>query len=367
MDGAPAETEKKSVIVVDGAPRRGGYTSELTDLFCQGVLESGGEPVRVALSERDIRPCRGCWRCWEPGRAGRCVQRDDMGEILDLYLEAGALVLASPVYFFSLSAVSKTFVERLYPLLAPRRGAPEHRKRGPDRAVLIAVQGHRDAELMDSLVRTFELTSRALGLAPAGVLLRPESHMLDFSMTSSPVVDRSVRAAFLSAGRQLALDGRVSPETERAASRPLCRDDALFESHTEAYWEIAAESEVPYSDRERLRQAVADDLRLLVPDLASSMDAKAAAGLEAVVLIDPGAGPDKRWHLVVSGGRCTAARGDHPSPDLALEADDRTFREILSGRTDAKRAMSAGSLRWRGDDDLATRLWRLFPRGGRSR
>jgi multimeric flavodoxin WrbA len=108
-----------AILVINGAPRKSGYTRELTELFCAGARAAGDNPEVVDLTKHDIRPCIGCYGCWKPSSPGRCVQHDDMTELLERVLDSTYLMLATPLYFFNFSAIMKAFLERLFPLVKP--------------------------------------------------------------------------------------------------------------------------------------------------------------------------------------------------------------------------------------------------------
>jgi multimeric flavodoxin WrbA len=358
------------IFVVNGAPRRGGYTDELTGLFTEGASAAGAEVDVARLSEHDVRPCLGCFACWIRGE-GRCAQRDDMDTLLPRYLDADALVLATPIYFYSFSALLKAFVERLFPTLSPvidvsggtpmERNSPRFPGRGPKRAVLIAAGAHKSRLLNDGLVATFETICHGLSLERAGVLLRPESFVLDFA-EGKPRACGRVRAAFAAAGRELVEAGRVSPGTEQDATLPLTRDLAMFQGHAHAYWEIAVSRCARGFDREAVRDAAAADLRILVPELAAGLDPLAAGKLKAIIQLDVTDDPAGGYHLVIDGGTCAAHKGRCEAPTTALSLDAEALVGLLRGRLDARSALSEGRIRVAGDRSLFARFGRLFSR-----
>ena len=357
------------ILVISGAPRRDGYTEELARLFAEGVSGAGGEVEFVWLAERDVRPCRGCFACWTR-LDGRCAQRDDMDELIPRTLASDALVLATPVYYYSFSALLKAFLERLRPTSLPfvdtsspsgmERNTRRFPDRGPKRAVLIAAGAHRDPRLMEGLVRTFETICHGISAERAGALLRPESFVMDFD-AGKPVAGRKVRAAFTAAGRELVTEGRVSARTEEDASTPFTRDLALFEGHARTYWELARGREGAF-DRASLRDATAADLRILVPELAASLDPSAAGDLEAVIQLDVTDDPDGGYHLLIARGRCAAHKGRHERPDTTLSLDAGELVKLLHQKIDARAAVALGRIVVDGDRSLFVRMGRLFPR-----
>lgn len=99
----------KKVLILSGSPRRNGNSDILCDEFMKGALEKGNHVEKIRVAEKNIGYCRACYGCRD---TGVCVIKDDMGEILEKIIEADVLVLASPVYFYSIDAQLKTLIDR---------------------------------------------------------------------------------------------------------------------------------------------------------------------------------------------------------------------------------------------------------------
>lgn len=100
----------KKVLILSGSPRKGGNSDTLCDEFLRGAIDAGNEVEKIFVSERNIAPCKGCYYCTKNG--GRCVMNDGMAEILQKIIDCDALVLSSPVYFYSISAQLKAVIDR---------------------------------------------------------------------------------------------------------------------------------------------------------------------------------------------------------------------------------------------------------------
>lgn len=100
----------KRVLILSGSPRVRGNSDLLCDEFARGAREAGHEVEKIRVAERQIGYCRACYYCRE--HQGRCVIQDDMGELLEKMIAADVLVLATPVYFYSLCAQLKTVLDR---------------------------------------------------------------------------------------------------------------------------------------------------------------------------------------------------------------------------------------------------------------
>ena len=97
------------ILVLQSSPNPRGSTSILVDEFSRGARENGHEVVRVDVCKQDIAPCTGCVAC---GYEGPCVQHDDMDALREEILASDMLVLATPLYYYGMSAQLKTVIDR---------------------------------------------------------------------------------------------------------------------------------------------------------------------------------------------------------------------------------------------------------------
>lgn len=100
----------KKVLILSGSPRKGGNSDLLCDEFMRGAQENGNAVEKIRITEKNVAPCKACYYCRKSG--GQCVMKDDMGEILQKMIDADVLVLASPVYFYSIDAQLKAVIDR---------------------------------------------------------------------------------------------------------------------------------------------------------------------------------------------------------------------------------------------------------------
>ncbi|WP_195282382.1 flavodoxin family protein [Harryflintia acetispora] len=100
----------KQVLILSGSPRKGGNSDLLCDEFLRGAAESGHQVEKIFLRDKKAAPCNACYYCKKS--AGKCAIQDDMGEILDKMQAADVIVLASPVYFYSIDAQMKAVIDR---------------------------------------------------------------------------------------------------------------------------------------------------------------------------------------------------------------------------------------------------------------
>lgn len=104
----------KNVLIISSSPRKNGNSQLLCEQFKKAAEEKGHSVNIVRIMDKNIGFCRACDGCMRNG--GRCVLKDDMAEILEAFQKAEVLVLATPVYFYGISAQMKTFIDRTYPI-----------------------------------------------------------------------------------------------------------------------------------------------------------------------------------------------------------------------------------------------------------
>ena len=111
------KTESKKILVLLGSPRKKGNSTTLAKKIVEGAEAAGATVEQIYLHGQDIAPCQACYGCQKPDSKG-CVIDDDMQPIYPKLRAADAWVLASPVYWFSMSAQTKLCLDRCFALLA---------------------------------------------------------------------------------------------------------------------------------------------------------------------------------------------------------------------------------------------------------
>ena len=101
-------TDIKTIAFL-GSPRKDGNTDLLLQEAIKGIESSGLSVKTFRLNLMNIKPCQNCGGCDE---TGECIINDDMAEIYRDIRTADRIILASPIFFFSLSAQSKTMIDR---------------------------------------------------------------------------------------------------------------------------------------------------------------------------------------------------------------------------------------------------------------
>ncbi len=92
-----------------GSPRKNGNTELLLNEAIKGIEASGPVVKTFNLNLANIRPCQDCGGCEQ---TGECIIQDDMTGIAAEIRVSDRIILASPIFFFGLSAQTKTMVDR---------------------------------------------------------------------------------------------------------------------------------------------------------------------------------------------------------------------------------------------------------------
>ncbi len=103
----------KKVLIISSSPRKDGNSETLCNRFMDGAAAAGNECEMVILRDLKIAPCIACDYCKK--FPGKCAVKDDAPAVLEKMLAADVIVLATPVYFFTVCAQLKTMIDRTRP------------------------------------------------------------------------------------------------------------------------------------------------------------------------------------------------------------------------------------------------------------
>lgn len=103
----------KKIIILNGSPRENGNTKTLIEYFKKGAKNANNEVICFDLQKMNIHACLGCFKGGKDAQSP-CVQKDDMEQIYTHYQNADIVVLASPMYYWSISGQLKCAFDRLF-------------------------------------------------------------------------------------------------------------------------------------------------------------------------------------------------------------------------------------------------------------
>lgn len=150
-----------NIVVLSGSPRKDGNTALLVQAFVQGAEETNTVEI-ISVADYKVNPCTGCNACMQTEKHA-CVQQDDMAQIFVKIKKADVLVIASPVYFYGISAQLKALIDRFH---TPKRNTLHVRK-----LALILVGAAELPELFDAIKTQYRLVLNFFHLEDAGMVL----------------------------------------------------------------------------------------------------------------------------------------------------------------------------------------------------
>jgi len=160
--------KESNVLALLGSPRKQGNSRLLANHIMIGAESRGATIESIYLNGLDIKSCQGCYACQKEESRG-CIVNDDMQGLYPKIIQADALIIASPVYWFSMSAQTKIFMDRCMALFN------ENPKEGPLYGKNIAIAmtyGDKDAFSSGCInaLRTFQDAYNFVGADIVGMV-----------------------------------------------------------------------------------------------------------------------------------------------------------------------------------------------------
>jgi multimeric flavodoxin WrbA len=155
-----------TIVILSGSPRKNGNTERLASAFADGAAAADKTVRSFRVAGLKIGGCRGCEHCF--AHKGVCIQTDDMPPLLDELRKADALVLASPVYYFSVTAQLKLVIDRFFALIQEGMAGK--------RAALLLTCGDTTEAAAASAISMFRQISAYQKWEEAGIIVAPGLH-----------------------------------------------------------------------------------------------------------------------------------------------------------------------------------------------
>lgn len=152
----------RNVLVLMSAGTRHGNTDRLTDAYIKGLIEKNHTVTKAYLGSMRLEGCRGCGACQRNGH--RCVVQDGMQQIYPLFAACDTVVMASPLYFWTITSRLKAFIERLYAISVEDKYPVKN-------TVLLMTAGDDGEATFNQALGYFHIISGVLGGQEAGTYL----------------------------------------------------------------------------------------------------------------------------------------------------------------------------------------------------
>ena len=164
-----------NILIISGSHRKGGNTELLAEAFAKGAAAHHHVEI-VSVRDYKVNPCLGCNACFKTN--GVCAQKDDMTILYEKMSQADMLVIASPVYFYGISAQLKAVIDRFH---NPIRDTFHIKK-----MALLLVGAATLPELFDAILAEYNLCLKFFGIEDVGnVLVRGVKDKGDINNTDA--------------------------------------------------------------------------------------------------------------------------------------------------------------------------------------
>ena len=225
------------ILAINGSHRGGnGFTHFLLGRLFDGAAAAGAECEEVALAEVKINRCLSCGVCNSKDHFLKCVfdEKDDVRGVFNKMAEADILVFATPVYIFSMTALFKTFLDRLYAtgdvfdLRLTKSGLFFHHVDASICSkpfVALICCDNPEKETPKNVISYFRTYARFNDAPQVGLLVRNSGRLAGHGKDPEAIKRipklADVYKAYELAGRELAMEGRIRPATQKTANQNI--------------------------------------------------------------------------------------------------------------------------------------------------
>ena len=147
------------VLGIMGSPRVRGNSDLLIDEALRGAKSQQAAVEKLIVDKLNITPCREYYGCLKDGN---CVIRDDMDDVYPKLLDADGIIVASPIFFYSVSAQLKALIDRCQALWARKYVLKQSLSDSLRKGAFIAVGATRGAKLFDGPILTIKYFFQAI-------------------------------------------------------------------------------------------------------------------------------------------------------------------------------------------------------------
>jgi multimeric flavodoxin WrbA len=158
-----------NTVIFLGSPRKKGNTERLVNEIIKGIEGAERTCELVRLTELDIHPCIGCGSC---EKTGACIFDDDMQNLYNKISRSNHIIIASPIYFYNVTAQTKVFIDRCQALWSRKYVLDHPIGNTPNRSgYLVSVAATRGDRIFEGAVLTARYVFDAMNCTYAGDLL----------------------------------------------------------------------------------------------------------------------------------------------------------------------------------------------------
>jgi multimeric flavodoxin WrbA len=381
-----------TVVAVNGSPHAGiGNTAMMIGMLQESLAAEGIAVETIHLCDHEIEFCTGCGHCMEKGK---CWIMDDHAGIAERLLAADGVILASPVYFYHVTAQMKAFIDRSLALGHKPRGTW---KPGLAVSVSAGLGETQVAEYLAAMLRPYGAFAvgrlTALATSPGEFIGKEavEAHAADLARDLArairekrryPATESDLRYyQFMGALVRENRDSMMKDDHRHWEAHGLYegfetyiqqkKETVRYDPEIRRTWlkeTIARHKAVREGRKAGTRGATATSsrppaaasCRELLHSMPLGFDPAAAGDLEAVYQFEISGGEEFTAHIRIGGGNCTFHEGPADRPGVVIKSPADVWLEISRGKIDGQHAFMTGKYKVDGDLSLLMKLRSLF-------
>ncbi|MHA1730272.1 MAG: NAD(P)H-dependent oxidoreductase [Promethearchaeota archaeon] len=340
----------------------------LGEHFAIGLKKGGINITEIMIHKKNIKPCLGCFSCWIK-TPGKCIQHDDMEEILPILDKADLVVYAVPLYIYSVPGPVKTFLDRQLPLVEPyiitKNGISSHPRRNKEKILkhfILSVAGFPEKSHFDAMIAMFKKFSQPTKERYLGEILIGGANEMS---------EDGAQKGYFELYRLIEQAGFEISKNERVAESTQKKIDELtffspekvkkFQNAAKQYWDSFIKKD--YNQTEILK---INDPPLKISDGGNSAY---FAGMAAQY--NPNAFPDMKsilqfefetesYYLIINENKSTAFAGKYPKPSLKIKSPEEIWMKIAAGELNGRKCLMEGLYTIEGDLNLLINIDKIF-------
>ena len=350
------------VMAINSSARVGkqSKTEIILDHLVTGMRKAGADVDVVNLQQKKINYCIGCYTCWSK-TPGECVHKDDMSrELFPKYVESDLIVMATPLYHYTVNALLKTFIERTLPVAEPflvmRDGVTRHPRRHPQKPVVaVSVAGFPEYSVFDQLSSYMNCLFKDKLVAE---IYRTSSEILSVMMKDEKVKD--ALDATVQGGKELVESMKISKETQARITQPIA-DFASMAPLANMYWQTCIDEKVtPLEFRQKGLSPRPDSIETYAAMMEVGFNKKKAGETRAIMQFLFSGIVKGECYFKIESGEFDVVTGKAESPDLTVETPFEVWMDIVTGKADGQQMFLEQKVKVDGDVSLLMRMNEFF-------
>ena len=220
------------ISAFNGSPKGDrGNTHVMVSALLEGASGAGAETENVLLAKKKIGHCIGCFTCWTK-TPGKCVIKDDMAGLLELYMSSDIVIMASPLYVDHVTGIMKDFMDRSIPIVCPQfemgdAGQTRHVARYSKYPALVWVSncGFPEQDQFAVLRLACEREVRNNKAEVLAEIYRSQGPLLTVDVPElKPALSR-YKDLLKRAGKELAVNRKIPGDLKAELNKPLMPED----------------------------------------------------------------------------------------------------------------------------------------------